>query len=70
MKMAHSAVPAKPSAAPSRSQSPSPSLRNLSCCCGKGECAYLEHNFTALGSLEKDLRTAAQLGQVRGGVHQ
>jgi len=35
------------------------------CCCGRLDCAYLEHNNTALGLLERDLETAARLGQVR-----
>lgn len=66
--MAHSSLPSKP--APLQLQFPSQSSGNLNCCCGRGECAYLEHNIMALGSLEKDLRTAAQVGQVRFGVHQ
>ena len=37
---------------------------NLACCCGRTSCAYLSHNNAALDDLEKDLRTAAQLGQV------
>lgn len=38
---------------------------NSSCCCGRLDCAYLQHNADALESLEKHLRSAAQLGQVR-----
>jgi hypothetical protein len=38
---------------------------NLRCCCGQPSCAYLDHNNAALGGLEKDLETAAKLGQVR-----
>lgn len=37
----------------------------LQCCCGRLDCAYLKHNNVALGDLEKDLETAARLGQVR-----
>src|ERR1700739_1791072 len=37
---------------------------NLACCCGRTSCVYLNHNNAALDDLEKDLRTAAQLGQV------
>lgn len=37
---------------------------NIACCCGRASCAYLNHNNAALDDLEKDLRTAAQLGQV------
>jgi hypothetical protein len=37
----------------------------LQCCCGKLDCAYLEHNNVALSGLEKDIETAAQVGQVR-----
>ncbi|KAF3390887.1 hypothetical protein DPV78_011297 [Talaromyces pinophilus] len=35
----------------------------LQCCCGRRDCAYLRHNNVALGDLEKDLETAARLGQ-------
>lgn len=38
---------------------------NSSCCCGRRHCAYLQHNTAALNSLERHLRSAAQLGQVR-----
>ena len=34
------------------------------CCCGRVECAYLLHNNAALDDLEKNVHTAAQLGQV------
>jgi hypothetical protein len=37
---------------------------NLRCCCGRTDCAYLKHNCVALDDLEKEVRTAAQLGQV------
>lgn len=40
-----------------------------SCCCGRLQCAYLQHNAAALDSLEKHLRSAAQLGQVRLADH-
>ncbi|PGH06252.1 hypothetical protein GX51_02449 [Blastomyces parvus] len=33
------------------------------CCCGSSQCAYLQHNNAALADLEKDVETAAQLGQ-------
>ncbi|OJD28048.1 hypothetical protein ACJ73_00554 [Blastomyces percursus] len=35
----------------------------LKCCCGSSQCAYLQHNNAALEDLEKDVETAAQLGQ-------
>ncbi|KAK2756072.1 hypothetical protein FQN54_005479 [Arachnomyces sp. PD_36] len=35
----------------------------LRCCCGRQSCAYLQHNTTALEGLERDVKTAAQLGQ-------
>lgn len=38
---------------------------SLQCCCGRLDCAYLKHNNVALEDLEKDLETAARLGQVR-----
>jgi len=34
------------------------------CCCGNAACAYLKHNHSALEGLERDVRTAAKLGQV------
>ena len=52
-----------PAAVPSNGSQESP-MQNMKCCCGRAECAYLEHNNTALGGLEKDLETAARLGQV------
>ncbi|KAI9842557.1 MAG: hypothetical protein M1837_007070 [Sclerophora amabilis] len=36
---------------------------HLECCCGGKDCAFLKHNATALEVLEKDVQTAAQLGQ-------
>nr|XP_001395141.2 hypothetical protein ANI_1_72104 [Aspergillus niger CBS 513.88] len=33
------------------------------CCCGRDDCAFLLHNHVALEGLEKDLATAARLGQ-------
>jgi hypothetical protein len=43
-----------------------PVERETECCCGRDSCAYLRHNNEALDGLEKDVRTAAQLGQVCG----
>jgi hypothetical protein len=37
---------------------------NTACCCGRSSCVYLIHNNAVLSDLEKDVRTAAQLGQV------
>ena len=34
------------------------------CCCGRSHCAYLAHNNAVLEGLEKDLQSAAQIGQV------
>lgn len=34
------------------------------CCCGRDYCTYLEYNDAALTNLEKDLRRAAEAGQV------
>ncbi|KAL4975915.1 hypothetical protein BDW66DRAFT_160022 [Aspergillus desertorum] len=39
------------------------SRADLHCCCGREECVYLQHNHDALEGLEKDLETAARLGQ-------
>lgn len=46
---------------PTHSRAPT----SLRCCCGRDDCALLEHNNVALEGLEKDLETAAKLGQVR-----
>ncbi|KAJ5895566.1 hypothetical protein N7495_007257 [Penicillium taxi] len=35
----------------------------LRCCCARNDCAILEHNSVALEAMEKDLATAARLGQ-------
>jgi hypothetical protein len=48
---------------------PGSSDGRLRCCCGRPECAYLENNNTILGDIERDLETAAQLGQVRAPSH-
>ncbi|RFU33310.1 hypothetical protein B7463_g2981, partial [Scytalidium lignicola] len=36
---------------------------SLKCCCGRADCVYLTHSCSALEDLERELRTAAQLGQ-------
>ncbi|KAI0842431.1 hypothetical protein F5Y06DRAFT_284587 [Hypoxylon sp. FL0890] len=33
------------------------------CCCGSVECIYLRHNCSVLASVEKDVHTAARMGQ-------
>jgi hypothetical protein len=38
--------------------------REMQCCCGKPQCAFLQHNTKTLDSLERDLLSAAQIGQV------
>jgi len=38
--------------------------KDTECCCGRASCVYLRHNNEALDGLEKDVRMAAQLGQV------
>jgi hypothetical protein len=38
--------------------------RVAQCCCGRPQCAFLAHNSVALEGLEKDLVSAAQIGQV------
>ncbi|KAF2211797.1 hypothetical protein CERZMDRAFT_121438 [Cercospora zeae-maydis SCOH1-5] len=35
----------------------------ITCCCGDAACAYLRHNEQALSVLERDVRTAAQVGK-------
>ena len=46
------------------SQSSQGMERPTICCCGRQECAYLEHNNAAVEGLERDLQSAAQIGQV------
>lgn len=38
---------------------------DASCCCGRVQCAYWNYNNAIIQGLEKDLRGAAQVGQVR-----
>ncbi|PSR90295.1 hypothetical protein BD289DRAFT_366366 [Coniella lustricola] len=35
----------------------------LQCCCGNADCGLLKHNYSILDSVEKDVHTAARLGQ-------
>ncbi|KAK0643939.1 hypothetical protein B0T16DRAFT_416895 [Cercophora newfieldiana] len=35
----------------------------LRCCCGREECVFLRHNCTVLLSVERDVHTAAKMGQ-------
>lgn len=56
-----------PAAASSNGNAETP-MQSMKCCCGRSDCAFLVHNDTALGGLEKDLETAARLGQVRVAV--
>ena len=39
-------------------------ISSMQCCCGRQECPFLEHNSTALAGVEKDLLSAARIGQV------
>lgn len=36
----------------------------LQCCCGKDDCVFLLHNCSVLESVERDVHTAARMGQV------
>ncbi|KAG0652977.1 hypothetical protein D0Z07_0110 [Hyphodiscus hymeniophilus] len=40
-----------------------PTSEVVKCCCGRADCAFLRHNCSALDDLEKEVRTAARLGQ-------
>ncbi len=51
----------RPSETDSASSIPHP---RVACCCGNEGCAYLRQNTSALEAVERDVRTAAQLGQV------
>ncbi|KAI1207382.1 uncharacterized protein F4807DRAFT_435583 [Annulohypoxylon truncatum] len=35
----------------------------MKCCCGSVECVFLRHNCSVLASVEKDVHTAARMGQ-------
>ncbi|KAM3074578.1 hypothetical protein ACMFMG_008008 [Clarireedia jacksonii] len=39
------------------------SRSSLQCCCGRTDCAFLAHNGEALDELERELMTAASVGQ-------
>lgn len=42
---------------------------DLQCCCGKEDCVYLKHNCSVLSSVERDVHTAARMGQVSSFRH-
>ncbi|PQE19165.1 Bicaudal D-related 1 protein [Rutstroemia sp. NJR-2017a BBW] len=42
---------------------PRTSRTELGCCCGRTDCAFLVHNAEALEVLEREVRTAASVGQ-------
>ncbi|KAM0201946.1 hypothetical protein ACHAQI_011079 [Fusarium lateritium] len=42
---------------------PEPHLPEMTCCCGRIDCALLKKNCSILETVEKDVHTAAQLGQ-------
>ncbi|OAA53640.1 hypothetical protein SPI_09347 [Niveomyces insectorum RCEF 264] len=44
-------------------RSQQPLTTTLQCCCGRTGCIYLLHNCSVLEGVEKDVRTAAKLGQ-------
>jgi len=44
---------------------PHPHHHQSACCCGNPACAYLKRNQDSLQDLERDVRNAAQIGQVR-----
>lgn len=50
----------------SGSQSPGTGASSVQCCCGNTDCVLLKHNCSLLDGVEKDVQTAARLGQVRG----
>jgi hypothetical protein len=43
-------------------------IHPLKCCCGSIECVLLRHNCSVLDGVEKDVYTAARMGQVRCNV--
>ncbi|KAK4240095.1 hypothetical protein C8A03DRAFT_13572 [Achaetomium macrosporum] len=36
---------------------------DLRCCCGREDCVFLRHNCSVLSSVERDVHTAARMGQ-------
>jgi hypothetical protein len=50
---------------PERCDEATHATQSMKCCCGRTDCAYLAHNSSALDDLEKEVRRAGQLGQVR-----
>ena len=53
---------------PAHRPATTPSWEMAKCCCGRTDCAFLKNNCSALDELEREVRTAAQLGQVRAFV--
>ncbi|KAI9777519.1 MAG: hypothetical protein M1839_008813 [Geoglossum umbratile] len=47
----------------SGARTPRPGTPDLKCCCGRVDCAFLRHNNRQLHGLERNVQTAAQLGQ-------
>lgn len=47
----------------------SPKPPPLQCCCGRVDCVFLRHSSTVLEGVEKDVHTAAKLGQVSISIH-
>lgn len=36
----------------------------MKCCCGRLDCVFLKHNCAVLDSVEREVHTAARMGQV------
>lgn len=36
----------------------------MKCCCGRVDCVFLKHNYAVLDSVEREVHTAARMGQV------
>ena len=58
------AIPAKPPAMESHDAVSDESDLPMKCCCGRDECVFLKHNCTLLDSVEREVHTAARMGQV------
>src|SRR5439155_21785495 len=43
---------------------PRPRTSDIRCCCGQDDCVFLRHNDAQLHGLERNVQTAAQMGQV------
>ncbi|RYP16323.1 hypothetical protein DL767_010197 [Monosporascus sp. MG133] len=56
-------APAEASTMESHSTTQAETALPMKCCCGRLNCVFLRHNCSVLDSVEKDVHTAARMGQ-------